>query len=75
MHAAGEVFWSFEPALNERLVDDHFGRDIREFTSLPDFYLFSHGFEVPLHSVDTNRNAINERKRLRMLRQDRSEHA
>ncbi len=29
MHAAGEVLWSFESALDKRLVDDHLGGDVR----------------------------------------------
>src|SRR5579871_1829804 len=36
----------------ERHVDDHLSRDIRQFTSLPRFYLLSHWLEVPLHSID-----------------------
>jgi len=34
---------------------------------LPCFDLLAHRFEVPLHSFDTNRDAVNERERLRML--------
>jgi len=33
MHAAGEVFWTFESALDERFVDDDFRGDVRQFTS------------------------------------------
>ena len=40
--------------LNGRLVDDHFGGDVRQFTSLPRFHLLSHRLKAPLHSVDTN---------------------
>src|SRR5271169_8733 len=62
MHAAGKVFWSFESALDERLVDDHLGGDIRQFTSLPGLHLLSHRLEVPLHSINANRDRIDERK-------------
>ena len=69
MHATGEVFGSFQSSLDERLVDDHLGGDVRQFTSLPGFHLLSHRLKVPLHSVDPNRDAINERERFRMFRQ------
>jgi len=59
LHAAGEVFGSFESALDERLVDDHLGGDVRQFTSLPCFHLLSNGLKVSLHSVNTNR-AVDE---------------
>ncbi len=54
MHATGKVFGSFEPALDKRFVDDHFGGDVRQFTSLPGFHLVSQGLEVSLHSIDAN---------------------
>ena len=60
MHAAGKVFWSFESALDECLVDDHLCRDIRQFTSLLGFYLLSHRLEVPLHSINAHRDAVDE---------------
>ena len=75
MHGAGQVFGSFESALDERLVDDHLGGDIRQFASLPGFHLLSHRLEVPLHSIDTHRDAVNERERLRMFCEHRSKHA
>ena len=37
--------------------------------------LFPLGLEVSLHSVDSNRDAIDERERLRVLREHRGEHA
>jgi hypothetical protein len=42
----------FQSALDERLVDDHLGSDVRQFTSLPSFHLFPHRLEVPLHPID-----------------------
>src|SRR5689334_1450654 len=58
---------SFKLALDKGLVDYNLGGDIREFTSLPRFYLLPHGFEVALHPVDPDRDAINQRKRFRVL--------
>lgn len=44
-----QMFWSFQPAFDEGLVDDYLSGGISEFTSLPCFHWFSHQFEVPLH--------------------------
>ncbi len=60
MHGLGKVFWSFQLALHKRLVDDHLGGDIRQFTSLPKLHLLSHRLKVALHSVNPNRDAVNE---------------
>src|SRR6266536_845835 len=73
MHTASKVFGRFEPTLNERLVNDHLGGDIRQFTSLPSLYLPSHGFEVSLHSIHANRDAVNQRERLGVFCQHRRE--
>src|SRR5258708_5457138 len=67
MHGAGEVFGSFECSLDERLVDDHLGGDVRQFTFLPCFHLLSHRLEVSLHSVDSNRDTVDQRERLRVF--------
>ncbi len=75
MHATGEVFGSFQSALNERLVDDHLRGDVRQFASLPGFHLLSHRLKVSLHSINANRDAVDERERLRVFREHRSEHA
>ena len=75
MHAASEVFGSFEFALDKRLVDDHLRGNVGEFTSLPGFHLLSHWLKASLHSVDPNRNAVNERERLRVFREHRGKHA
>ena len=40
---------------------------VSQFTPLPCFDLLSHGFEVPLHSINANRNAVDERERLRVF--------
>src|SRR5216683_3329779 len=61
--------------LHKRLVDDHLGGDVGEFAFLPGFHLLSHRLKASLHSVDTNRNAVNERERLRVFREHRGKHA
>ena len=54
MHGASEVFGSLQSALDECLVDDHLGGDVRQFTSLPGFHLLSHRLKVSLHPVNAN---------------------
>jgi hypothetical protein len=63
-HGASEVLGCFELALHERLVDHHLRRDVGKFTTLPGLHLPSHRFEVSLHSINTNRNAVDERERI-----------
>jgi hypothetical protein len=63
--------WGFRLAFDEGFLDEYLGGDIGEFAPLPRLHLFAHGLEVALHSVDTERNAINQRERLRMLRRHR----
>src|SRR5260370_42423123 len=65
---------SFQFALHECLVDDDLGVDIGQFTPLPCFHLLAHGLEVPLHAVHADRDAVDERERLRVLREHRGEH-
>src|ERR1700677_1392543 len=67
MHRAGQMFGSLELALNERLVDDHFGGDVGQLTSLPGLHLLSHRLEISLHSIYADRDAVDERERLRMF--------
>jgi pimeloyl-ACP methyl ester carboxylesterase len=57
MHAASKVLGRFEVTLDESLVDDHFGGDLRQFTSPPGLSLLSHRLEVPLHSINAVRLA------------------
>jgi len=52
---------------------DHLRGDVRQLTSLPGFHMVSHRLEVTLHSVHTNRNAVDDGERLRVLRQHRRE--
>ncbi len=67
MRVAGKVFGSFKSALDKCLVDDHLGGDVRQFTALPRIHLLSHQLKVSLHSVNTNREAIDQRERLRVF--------
>lgn len=60
MHGAGKVLWSFQSAFDKGLVDNHLGRHVRQFTSLPGFHLLSHRLEVSLHSIDAHRDAVDE---------------
>jgi hypothetical protein len=60
MHGSGEVLGGFQSALDECLVDDNFRRDVGEFAFLPRFHLLSHRLEIPLHSVNPNRDAVDE---------------
>ena len=75
MHASGEVLRSLQSALDECLVDDDLRRDVRQLTSLPAFDLLSHGLKVPLHAIHANRDAIDQRKRLRVFSEHGREHA
>src|SRR5229473_3044349 len=75
MHRTSHVFRSFQFAFDERLVDNHLGRHVGEFTPFPGLHLLSHGLEVALHPVYADRDAINERERLRVLREHWSKHA
>lgn len=68
-HPAGKMFGSFEFALDECLVDDQLHGDVCQFTSLPCLYLLSHRLEIVLHAVNAHRDAVNERKRLRVFRE------
>lgn len=48
---------------------------VDQLTSLPGFDSLSHGPKVALHPVHTHRNAVDERERLRVLRQNLAERA
>ena len=73
MYGAGEVFGGFQSSLDECLVDDYLRGNVCQFTSLPRFYLLSHRLEVSLHSVNTNRDTVDERERLRVFSKDGGE--
>ena len=75
MHCACQVLWSLELPLNECFVDDYLGGDIGEFAFPPSLYLFAQGLEVALHSINTYRDAIDQRERLRVFGEYRRKHA
>ena len=54
MHRTGKMFRGFQFALDKRLVDDHLGSDVCQFTSLLCFDLLSHRLKIPLHSIHSN---------------------
>ena len=57
MYAAGYVFWSFQSALDERLVDGHLRRDFGKLASLPGFnLLFRMGSEF--RSIRSRRSSL-----------------
>jgi len=74
MHRPGKVFGSFQSSLHERFVDDNLGRDIGQFATLPGLNLLAHRLEVPLHPINANRDAVDERERLRVFREHGSKH-
>jgi hypothetical protein len=45
-----------------------------EFAPLPGLNLLSHRFKVPLHPIHSDRHAIDQRERFRMLRKHRPKH-
>ena len=65
----------FKFALYKRLVDHHFRGQICELTSLPRLYLLTHRFEVVLRAVNSNRDALDERKRFRVFSEHWRKHA
>jgi hypothetical protein len=60
MHGAGKVSGSFQSSLDECLVDDFLGGDVGQFTSRLRFYLLSHRLEGARHSIDADRDAVDE---------------
>ena len=48
---------------------------VSEFASLPGLYLLSHRLEVALHPIYSNRDAVDQREGLRVLREYRGEHS
>ena len=73
MHCARHVLWSLEFPLDESFVNHDLGGDVGEFASLPGFHLLAHRFEVALHSVYADRNAIDQRERFRVFGENGSE--
>src|SRR5258708_4009186 len=75
MHGAGKVPRGFELPLHERLVDDYFRGNVCQLAFLPRLHLLSHRLEVSLHSINANRDAVDERERLRVFCEDGRGHA
>ena len=71
MNRTGQMLRSLQLAFHERLVDDHLRCDVGKLTPLPGPDLFSHGFEVALNPVHSDRNAVDQRKRLRLVGEHR----
>ena len=69
------MFGSFQSALDECLINNYLRGDIGEFALLRLLHLLAHRFEVALHAVDTRRDAVNQRERLRVFCQHWREHA
>jgi len=64
-----------QSGVDEGRVQDQLRLGVGELRLLPVFDLALHGLEVALHAIDSNRDAVDERERLRVLREHRSEHA
>ncbi len=75
MNRTREVFGRLQLRFDERFVDDYLGGEVRQFTPLPGLHLLSHRLEIPLHSVNAERETVDERERLRVLGEHRGEHA
>ena len=71
VHSPREMFWRLEFALNERLVDRDLGGNVCQFELLPRLHLIPHRLEIPLHAIHADRDAIDERKRLRVFSKHR----
>jgi hypothetical protein len=59
VHGPSKMLWGFQLTLNESFVDNHLGGHVGKLTTLPKLHLLLHWLEIALHSVDTDRYAIN----------------
>jgi hypothetical protein len=64
-HGSSKLPRNVELAFYERFVDDNFGSHVGQLAFVPEFNLLSRRLEIPLHSLSTNRNAVDQRERLR----------
>src|SRR5258708_29946058 len=69
-----EVFGRLQLRFDERFVDDYLGGEVRQFTPLPGLHLLSHRLRNSLHSVNADRETVDEPERLRGLGEHRGEH-
>jgi len=60
----GKVLGRFQFAFYKSFVNDRLRGDVGQFTFLPGFDLLSHRLEVPWHSINAHRDAVDERERL-----------
>lgn len=65
-----QVFRDVKVAFNERTIDDQLCCRCNQLLSAPSFYLSPHRFEVTLHTVNANREAVFEREVFRVFRED-----
>lgn len=49
--------------------------DLRRFTSSHGFHILAHRLEIPLLAIDSHRNAVDQRKRIRVFGEHGSEHS
>lgn len=63
-----------ELTLNEGRVEDQLRPFIADLRLPPLLDLPLHGLEVALHPINANRDAVHQRKRLRVFREDGREH-
>jgi hypothetical protein len=73
MNLGEEALGSIQLAINEPRVEDQLLLGICDLRLAPRLDLALHRLEVSLHSVNANRHAIDERERLRVFREHRSE--
>src|SRR5712691_7296074 len=73
MHAAREMFRSFELPFDEGLVDDELRLLIPDPALFPEFDLAAHRLEVALHAVHADRYRIDEAEVFRVFREDGAE--
>ena len=75
VHQTGKMYGSVQVAFNERPIDDQLGGRGRQLLIAPLFHLAPHRFEVALHAVHADSQAVLQREVLRVLGQDRGERA
>jgi hypothetical protein len=72
MHDADNLLGCFESVLNKYLVDDRPGGGVRQSALCQASPCIR--TEVPLHSINANRDTVDERERLGVFREHGNEH-